>query len=225
MIVPLLILFIYCFIYKKNLIIDIILILISTSIIIIFYWPLTIQFYTPANISVKFTLFVFTPLLLFYVRGKIQKKNQQNDFSLSQFGITLKDITNSCKLGIFLLPIMLLITTVFFFIINNTIESNITLGIFSFIESFTEEFYFRGVLFLFLLNKINPKIIYLTSLSSFILIHPQYITNYFHPFIISTIVQGILTLEIVRRSKNLSGAWLLHGANRFYSIALIPFLF
>ena len=36
--------------------------------------------------------------------------------------------------------------------------------------------------------------------------------------------QGILTIEICRRSNNLTGAWLLHGINRFFIIAIVPLL-
>ena len=69
--------------------------------------------------------------------------------------------------------------------------------------------------------KTNFKVAYITSLASFILLHPQ---NFFNPFIIITIIQGFITLEICRRSKNITGAWLVHGSNRFFSIALYPFI-
>ena len=50
--------------------------------------------------------------------------------------------------------------------------------------------------------------------------HPQHIQNYSNPFLISTIVQGFLTIEIARRSDNITGAWLLHGINRLFIIAI-----
>jgi hypothetical protein len=71
------------------------------------------------------------------------------------------------------------------------------------------------------MSKTNLKIAYVTSLTSFILMHPQNFTNL---FIVSTIVQGILTIEICRRSSNLTGAWIVHGTNRFFSIVLYPLL-
>jgi hypothetical protein len=51
--------------------------------------------------------------------------------------------------------------------------------------------------------------------------HPQNLTNI---FIIGTIVQGILTIEIARRSQNIIGSWLLHGSNRFFELVIIPLL-
>jgi len=108
------------------------------------------------------------------------------------------------------------------YMIGGTLDGNFSLGVVSFAESFTEEFFFRGILFLFLMSKTNLKIAYVTSLASFVLMHPQ---NFANPFIISTIVQGFLTIEICRRSKNLVGAWVIHGTNRFFSIAIMPFLF
>ncbi|MCK4332984.1 MAG: CPBP family intramembrane metalloprotease [Thermoplasmatales archaeon] len=94
-------------------------------------------------------------------------------------------------------------------------------GIISFFEAFTEEFFFRGILFIFLLNRTNLKIAYITSLASFVLVHPQHLTTI---FLVATIVQGILTIEICRRSDNLTGTWLLHGINRFFIIAIVPLL-
>ncbi len=117
---------------------------------------------------------------------------------------------------------MLLVTYIAKYMIDGSFNPNFPLGVVSFVESFTEEFFFRGILFIFLMRKTNFKIAYITSLTSFILMHPQNFTN---PFIISTMVQGFLTIEICRRSKNLVGAWVVHGTNRFFSIAIIPFLF
>ena len=116
---------------------------------------------------------------------------------------------------------MLTVTFLAKFMIGGVLVSNYPLGVVSFIESFTEEFFFRGILFIFLVRKTNLKIAYFTSLFSFVLMHPQ---NFSNPFIISTIVQGFLTIEICRRSKNLVGAWVLHGTNRFFSIVILPIL-
>ena len=117
---------------------------------------------------------------------------------------------------------MLIVTFLAKYMIGGILDANFSVGVVSFVESFTEEFFFRGILFIFLLSRTNLKIAYVTSLTSFVLMHPQNFTN---PFIISTIVQGFLTIEICRRSKNLVGAWVLHGTNRFFSIVIIPILF
>jgi membrane protease YdiL (CAAX protease family) len=119
------------------------------------------------------------------------------------------------------LPIMLVVTGCIQFFIGVTWNSNIEAGTISFFEAFTEEFFFRGILFIFLLQKTNMKIAYVTSLASFILIHPQNLTNL---FIVGTIIQGFVTLEIARRSQNIIGSWMLHGSNRFFELVLLPLL-
>lgn len=65
------------------------------------------------------------------------------------------------------------------------------------------------------------KVAYVTSVSSFVLMHPN---NLADVFILSTIVQGFLTVEVCRRSKNLLGAWIVHGANRFFIIVIIALI-
>ncbi len=192
--------------------------------IVVAYWPLTVGFNSDANILPKFLLFVFVPLVFFYITWKIRnkQKKKKQEYSFKQFGITEEGFEKSLKLGFLFLPIMLIVTFIAKYIIGGTLDGNFSLGVVSFVESFTEEFFFRGILFLFLMSRTNLKIAYVTSLASFVLMHPQNFTN---PFIISTIVQGFLTIEICRRSKNLVGAWVLHGTNRFFSIAIMPFLF
>lgn len=91
----------------------------------------------------------------------------------------------------------------------------------SFVEAFTEEFFFRGILFVLLTQKTNVKIAYITSLTSFTLMHPQNLMTF---FLISTLMQGILTVEIARKSQNILGAWLLHGSNRFFQLVLLPLI-
>lgn len=191
--------------------------------IVIFYWPLTLTIESQANIFTKFILFVLFPLISLFFIFKIKNLKTRNKigFDVNQFGISSYGLKKSLRLGFIFLPLMLIVTFFVKFLMGGTFESNLILGIFSFIESFSEEFFFRGILFLFLMYKTNFKVAYITSLASFILLHPQ---NFFNPFIISTIIQGFITLEICRRSKNITGAWLVHGSNRFFSIALYPFM-
>jgi membrane protease YdiL (CAAX protease family) len=139
--------------------------------------------------------------------------------NLSQFGLKIKGLKSSIKLGLIFIPLMLIVTFLVKFMIDGYHNIDFSLGVISFFESFTEEFFFRGVLFLFLMSKTNLKVAYVTSLSSFILMHPQ---NFSNLFIISTLVQGLITLEICRRSRNLAGACIVHGANRFFSIVIYP---
>ena len=219
MILPLTLPIIYSILYKKKSLNEILIITFSIILIIIGYWPLTLGFKSTANIIPKFILFVFLPFILLYIyeRGKHNNKN-----IFERIGITNKGIERSFKLGLILIPVMLLVTYITLPIaasINANID--IGLGITSFIESFTEEFFFRGVLFIYLMTKTNIRIAYITSLSSFILMHPQ---NFSNIFIISTIAQGLLTTEICRKTKNLAGSWVLHGTNRFFTIIILPLL-
>jgi membrane protease YdiL (CAAX protease family) len=215
MILPMILPLFYSLKYKRNALSEILAILFIMTIIIIVYWPLSLGIPSAGNIVVKFLLFVLFPLVLLFA---IQR--EKTSF-LKHFGIQRKGIKKSLQWGLLLLPIMLLVTfAISYFSITSTQGDLFTGGIL-FIEAFTEEFFFRGVLFLALVSRTNVKIAYLTSLASFVLMHPQHFTSF---FIIGTIVQGVLTLEITRRSENLFGAWILHGTNRFFSIVVLPFL-
>jgi len=185
-------------------------------IIVILYWPLATSLDTIASIAVKILLFVMLPIicLLFLKRDK-------SPLNLKQYGIKKEGLKKSLWLCVLFLPIMLVVTFSIKYINGMTGDADILLGTVSFFESFTEEFFFRGILFIFLLNRTNIKIAYITSLACFVLMHPQHFTDI---FIVGTIVQGILTIEITRRSENITGAWILHGMNRFFIIAVIPFL-
>ena len=211
---------VYIALYKRQYIVEIILITLTMIFAVIAYWPLTTGFRTTANILPKFILFVFIPYIILFVYWKL-KKNSENHFKL--LGLTNKNLERSFKLGLALIPLMILITFLAKYMIGlSTMEPYLEVGVVSFIESFTEEFFFRGILFLLLMMRTNFTVAYITSLSSFILMHPQNLADL---FIISTIAQGILTLEICRRTKNLAGAWVLHGTNRFFSIIILPFIY
>ena len=224
MLIPMIIPIIYGIKYKRDSLLEIGIITFSMIFIVIAYWPLTLGLSSSANIITKFLLFILFPLFFLYIAWRIQnkQKKKKQDYQFNQYGITNEGFEKSLKLGFLFLPIMLFVTFLAKYLIGGTLDANFPIGVVSFVESFTEEFFFRGILFIFLLSKTNLKIAYVTSLASFVLMHPQNFTN---PFIVSTIVQGFLTIEICRRSKNLVGAWLLHGANRFFSIVILPFLF
>jgi len=223
MLIPMIIPIIYGIKYKRESLLEISIITLVMIFIVISYWPLTLGLNSSANIITKFLLFVLVPLFFIYLTYKIRNKQSRKklEFQYNQFGITINGINKSLKLGFLFLPLMLFITYLAKTMIGGTIYPNFSLGIVSFIESFTEEFFFRGILFLFLMSKTNLKIAYITSLLSFIFMHPQNFTNL---FIISTIVQGLITIEICRRTSNLAGAWIVHGTNRFFSIVIYPFL-
>lgn len=185
-------------------------------VLVTVYWPLTILIITPANIVVKFFLFVVLPVPAL---GILQRNKKP--LSFNQYGIQKKGMGKSVLLSVMFLPLMILITFMVKYYSGGMSQPDLFLGSVSFIESFTEEFFFRGILFLFLLQKTNLKIAYVVSLASFVLMHPQNFTNL---FLLSTVVQGILTIEICRRSENITGAWILHGTNRFFTLVILPFI-
>jgi len=229
MLIPMILPIVYALKFKRDSLIDICVITLTMIFIVIAYWPFTIGFSSSANIITKFLLFVLIPLFLLYITWRIRNrsKKKKQDFPFKQYGLTEEGFEKSLKLGFLFLPIMLIATFSAKYLIGVHFDADFPIGVVSFIESFTEEFFFRGILFLFLMIKTNLKVAYITSLTSFVLMHPQYIPDslsYMNPFIISTIVQGVLTIEICRRSKNLVGAWVLHGTNRFFSIVILPFL-
>ena len=223
MLVPMIIPIVYGIKYKRESLLEICIITFSMIFIVVAYWPLTLGLNSSANIVTKFLLFVLVPLVFLYTSWKIRNKHKKKkqEYSFKQFGITEEGFEKSLNLGLLFLPIMLLVTFLVKYMIGGSFDGDFSLGVVSFVESFTEEFFFRGILFIFLMSRTNLKIAYITSFASFILTHPQ---NFSNLFIIGTIVQGVLTIEICRRSKNLVGAWVLHGTNRFFSIVIIPFL-
>lgn len=223
MLIPMIIPIVYGIKYNRDSLLEICIITFTMIFIVVAYWPLTVGLNSSANIITKFLLFVLLPLAFLYITWKIKnkQKKEKQSFTFNQYGITSVGFEKSLNLGLLFLPIMLLVTFLVKYMIGGSFDGDFSLGVVSFMESFTEEFFFRGILFIFLMSRTNLKIAYITSFASFILMHPQ---NFSNLFIISTMVQGFLTIEICRRSKNLVGAWVLHGTNRFFSIVIIPFI-
>ena len=218
MLVPMIIPLFYCFKYKKESLAEIGTITASMFLVVVLYWPLQSSNFlsTQTYTAVKFLLFVILPLLCLLIL-----KRNKSPLKLEHFGIKKEGTKKSLWLCILFLPIMLVVTFVIQYVNGVTLDVDVLTATISFFEAFTEEFFFRGILFIFLLNRTNLKIAYFTSLASFVLVHPQHLTTI---FLIATVVQGVLTIEICRRSDNLIGAWLLHGINRFFIIAIFPFL-
>ena len=219
MLIPMIIPIFYCIKFKRESLANIGVIIGVMFLIVILYWPLltTNYFGNYTYITVKFFLFVLLPIL-----GLQIVKSNKNALDLNRYGLKLQGLKKSTWLFVLFLPIMLGVTIAIQLINGVKIDFNLSFGTIMFFEAFSEEFFFRGILFIFLLSKTNLQVAYITSLASFVLMHPQNLTTF---FIIGTIIQGILTIEICRRSENLIGAWLLHGTNRFFTIAIIPLLF
>jgi membrane protease YdiL (CAAX protease family) len=222
MLIPMILPLLYCIRYKKEALAEIAVIILSMILIVFLFYPISTYFVTKSDILAKFLLFIIIPIILLLL-----VKRNRSILNFRQYGIKKEGLKNSISLCVLFIPIMLGVTFVIKYINGISGTGDILFGTVSFFESFSEEFLFRGILFIFLLAKTNLKIAYVTSFFSFVLMHPYHIENlinFGNLFIISTIVQGILTIEIARRSGNITGAWLLHGANRFFSIVIIPLL-
>jgi membrane protease YdiL (CAAX protease family) len=216
MLLPMIIPLVYSVKYKREALFEIGIITLAMVLIVVLYWPLltsNLAFAYTYQV-VKVILFVLLPLTLFLVI-----KRNTSPLHGALYGVTKQGLKKSFFWFLLFLPIMLVVTGCIQYSIGGTWGSNTGAGTISFFEAFTEEFFFRGILFIFLLQKTNMKIAYVTSLASFILIHPQNLTSL---FIVGTIVQGIITLEIARRSQNIIGSWMLHGSNRFFELAILP---
>jgi membrane protease YdiL (CAAX protease family) len=216
MLIPMIILLIYCVKYKREVLTEIGIVTLAMVLIVVLYWPLL-----TSNLAVPFTypvikalLFVLLPLTLLVV---IRRDTALLHGAL--YGVTKQGLKKSLFCFVLFLPIMLVVAGMIQYLHGVTGSADLVAGTLSFFEAFTEEFFFRGILFIFLLQKTNIKIAYVTSLTSFILVHPQNLTTF---FIVATIIQGILTLEIARKSKNIIGSWMLHGSNRFFELVILP---
>lgn len=186
-----------------------IIMIVFCSMAIVVFYPLTSYLYTFAPIKYfgysigKFILFVLLPAAtILYVEGWGLKK------IFDSLGVRKKNIRKSIAYGMFATLITVTVTL--------AVMENYSFDFFNstilFFESFTEEFFFRGFLFLYLLKKTDRDIAFATSTSAFVLAHPQHFTEL---FLISTVVQGILLAWVTDKTKNIIGPWISHGLNRF----------
>jgi len=151
----------------------------------------------------KFILFVLLPMAtIFYIERWPAKK------IFSELGVKKAGIEKSVLYGL-LVAVVTIIITIF---VSVRADFDLTYRTIMFFEAFTEEFFFRGFLFLYLAKKTNRKVAYATSILGFILIHPQ---HFISPFLISTITQGILMTIVADKTDNVVGPWIGHGLNRF----------
>jgi membrane protease YdiL (CAAX protease family) len=218
MIIPMIIPLIYCLKWKRENLKDVGLITAIMILIVILYEPLVwdLDFPVLGYIFWKFVLFVFLPLGIFiwYWKGKNSEK------PLEVFGVRKEGFKKSLFLCALFIPLMLATDTIVSYLLGRTSQpSDLSYSGIMFFESFTEEFFFRGILFLYLWKVTDVRVAYATSIMSFVLVHPQY---FWGLGMVSAIVQGVLTAVIVHKSKNLTGAWALHGVNRVFSLSVLP---
>jgi len=222
MILPILFLFFYCVIYKKERMREALAILVAIAVMIVLYPPLMDLLATDilglGYSAVKLILLVLLPIvcLLLFTRDR-------SFLSLKKYGVKKEGIKKSTLLFLILLPVMLIVTLIQSLSLEGGGSPLFAYGSVMFFEAFTEEFLCRGVLLVFLMSIVDIRIAYFISVMTFVLAHPQYYLPLTLP-IIGVLVQAILTAEISRRSGNIIGAWLLHGTNRFFSLVILPFV-
>jgi CAAX amino terminal protease family. len=205
LIFALLIPLIYCAKWKKKELKNIGLLTVCSVVIILLY-PLTFYLFNILGVVgysiAKFILFILLPIItIFYI-----EKWKVRDI-LFNAGIRKKNLQKSIIYGIIAAAVTIVITV----IVSTTYKVDIVWRIVMFFEAFTEEFFFRGILFLYLIQKTNLKVAYSTSIIGFILIHPQHFTSM---FILSTIAQAILLTIVANKTENIIGPWISHGLNR-----------
>jgi len=182
------------------------------SIAVVVFYPLT-TFLSGLNSLFgyaigKVILFVLFPVItIFYV----ERWNLRGIFS--NLGVRKKGVRKSLIYGLLAAVVTIAITV----LVAGSSQFDLIYRTIMFFEAFTEEFFFRGFLFLYLLTKTNRKIAYVTSILGFILIHPQHFTSL---FLISTITQGVLLTIVTDKTKNIMGPWVSHGLNRVFPVLI-----
>lgn len=196
---------IYTVKWKKKEFKDIVL-LTGCGVIIILFYPVTFYFSNVTGVFgytiAKGILFVFLPVVTIF---HIEKWSIRN--ILCNTGVRRENLQKSVLYGLVVTPILLLVTVS----VSSGYTDDIIWHVVMFFEAFTEDFFFRGILFLYLIQKTSLKVAYSTSLTGFILVHSQHLSSV---FIISTITQAVLLTLIVYKTKNIIGAWVAHGLNR-----------
>ena len=219
MLVPMIIPIVYCWKYSRENLGKLWPIILSMVLIVALYTSLFDNLPVPYYIdytTIKFIVFVFMPLAILYMWDRERTLKER----LADFGIRKKGTEESLKLSAFVLPVMLASIAFTSFMLERSYNpSEPVNSIIMFFESFTEEFFFRGILFLYLWKFVDIRIAYITSMASFILMHPQY---FWGLAMLPGIVQGILTTIIAHRTKNLAGPWVLHGASRIFAMSFLP---
>lgn len=152
----------------------------------------------------KTIIFVILPIITILYIERCKLKDV-----FRKLGVRRTNLPRSVLFGI-AVGIITITITVF---VSSITQFDILFRSIMFFESFTEEFFFRGFLFLYLLSKTNFNVAFLTSVLGFILVHPQ---NFTTLFIISTIAQGVLNTVVAHKTKNIIGPWVSHGMNRFF---------
>jgi membrane protease YdiL (CAAX protease family) len=150
----------------------------------------------------KFLIFVLLPIIALVYLEKWTVKSV-----MIKAGVRRENLRKSIIYGL----IAAIVTIVLTVIVSMTTHVDVVSDTILFFDAFSEEFLFRGVLFLYLMTLVDWRVAFGTSVLAFIMVHPQ---NFNSLFILSTIAQGLLLTWVTFRTKNIIGTWISHGLNR-----------
>jgi membrane protease YdiL (CAAX protease family) len=149
----------------------------------------------------------------------LRRKTDVNHL-LFQFGITKEKLPLSVVFGLAALVVTLLMSILASW--GRAGSLSLSWSAIMFLDAFSEEFLFGGVLFLYLFRLTDVKIAYATSLPAFILAYPHHFDSL---FIAATTAQGTLLALVTHKTNNIVGPWISHGSNRVFANALGALLF
>jgi membrane protease YdiL (CAAX protease family) len=152
----------------------------------------------------KVVLFVLIPVITVLYLEKWKLKD-----IFSNLGVRKRGLPRSVYYGLIAAVVTIAITV----LVSTSSQFDTVFRTIMFFEAFTEEFFFRGFLFLYLVKKTSLRVGYATSIVGFVLMHPQHFTSL---FLISTIAQAVLLTVVADKTKNIIGPWISHGANRLF---------
>ena len=159
--------------------------------------------------------YFFIKVVLFVLPGLVIIKLRK--YQLHDFGITKKNLRSSLLLGFSILIITAFTNAMIFSVaLPFNLSLLVTWSIPLFFDAFNEEFFFRGIFFLFAFqNTKNLLLSYVVSIISTLAWHPIE-----HVRMIPVFVQGTLLCYLFYRTNNIHGAWVSHGINRTLSLIL-----
>jgi len=196
---------------------------ILTCIILYLVEQVLVVDYITKTIS-KLVLFTVIP----YIYLKFVKKSSIKD------ALKLKKIqTSTFRLGLILGLVSFAVIMVAYFILREYIDFNsiaqelqskskITPSNFTFIglyiifgNSFLEEFFFRGFIFLNLFNMGHKKLAYIFSSVLFGVYHVAIFKTWFNPFLIGLALLGLISVGIIfnwldTKTENFINSWIVH---------------
>ena len=142
---PLLIPIVFAVVYRKQSITVSVLIFLTGSLIVILYWPVVSSDFFGRFTYLFAKMFLFILLPVFILKFGLRQNFKDIGYAV---GIRRSGLQKSVVYFLMFLPVMLISSVVAIYVSMSATQYVDVLSILSFFEAFTEEFFFRGVLFL-----------------------------------------------------------------------------